>query len=127
MNQITLANWCRDCHGKYYPEIKAWILKYEIPSHTIFEGDELEIINDCLSADYMHEVTNYPREGLIRKELKAGDVVTFKDVFQNFYGEYCVVTKDGILYHVEPSNLKILHPYTKDSLAEKVYKLRFTP
>lgn len=48
----------------------------------------------------------HPRPGLTEKKLIAGDLVTFTEVFNNFYGSFARVEKDGISYDIKPSNLK---------------------
>lgn len=66
---------------------------------------EYKVIKDCLCEHYLHEITNYPRPGLIRKELKEGDIVKLIKKWNNFYGFYYRVEKDGIIYDIDPINL----------------------
>lgn len=69
-------------------------------------GTKYKVKNDCLCQHYLHEVTNYPRPGLIRKELKEGDIVTFIKSWNNFYGSYYTVEKDGETYDIRPRDLE---------------------
>jgi hypothetical protein len=36
----------------------------------------------------MHEITNYPREGLTVQEFKIGDELELMSEWNNFYGSY---------------------------------------
>ncbi len=61
---------------------------------------------DCFCEGYLHEATNYPREGLKIKALLKDDVVEFKEQWSNFYGSYFRVIKNGTHYDVLPKNLE---------------------
>ncbi len=61
---------------------------------------------DCFCEGYLHEVTNYPREGLKIKSLFKDDVVELKEQWSNFYGSYFRVIKNGTYYDVLPKNLE---------------------
>ena len=61
---------------------------------------------DCFCQGYLHEKFNYPREGLIEKKLIKGDEVVFKEEWQNLYGKYIRVIKDGKSYDILPEKLQ---------------------
>jgi len=69
-----------------------------------------EVINDCLCQGYLYEVSKYYRSGLKKRELKKGEIVYRVKEWQNFYGSYIQVKKNGedYLYDIEPKNLKRL-------------------
>lgn len=71
-------------------------------------NSELYVIEDCFCAHYLHEKTNYPRDGLVEKKLYKGDIVKFNMTFMNFYGSYYRVEKNGEIYDIEPRFLKTL-------------------
>lgn len=75
----------------------------------IKNGLELEVVNDCFCEGYLHEITNYPREGLEEKKLKKGDIVTVEKKWSNFYGTYIRVKKEGgnYSYDITTNNLKL--------------------
>lgn len=63
---------------------------------------------DCLCQHYIHEITKYPREGLVEKKLLKGDVVELLEEWSNFYGTYLRVEKDGEYYDMLHNNLEII-------------------
>jgi hypothetical protein len=64
------------------------------------------VIKDCYCQHYLHEKIFYPRQGLEEKKLSAGDEVEFVKEWQNLYGSYLRVEKDGVTYDLLPENLK---------------------
>lgn len=71
---------------------------------------KLKVTQDCFCQHYIHEKTNYPREGLVEKKLKKGDIVNFDEKFTNFYGTYWRVEKEGVEYDIFPENLSEYEP-----------------
>lgn len=65
-----------------------------------------KVKTDCFCEGYLHEVTNYPREGLKIKALFKDDIVEFKEQWSNFYGSYFRVIKNGTYYDMLPKNLE---------------------
>jgi len=65
------------------------------------------ILEDCFCEHYVHEITHYPRPGLVEKKLFKGDIVNFVEEWSNFYGYYCRVEKDGLEYDIPPHKLQI--------------------
>jgi hypothetical protein len=63
------------------------------------------VIKDCFCEHYLHEVTNYPRPGLVEKRLNKDDVVILINKWSNHYGYYYRVEKDGETYDINPLNL----------------------
>lgn len=63
-------------------------------------------IKDCFCEHYLHEITNYPRPGLVEKKLNKGDIVILIEKWSNMYGYYYTVEKDGIMYDINPLNLE---------------------
>ena len=49
---------------------------------------KIKITKDCLCEHYLHEATNYPRAGLVKKEFKVGEVFEVESEWNNFYGSY---------------------------------------
>ena len=68
---------------------------------------QMKIIKDCYCEHYLHEITNYPREGLVEKKLQEGDIVNLVKQWNNFYGEYYRVEKDGEEYDIATENIVI--------------------
>jgi hypothetical protein len=66
------------------------------------------VINDCCCQHYLHEKSFYPRQGLEEKKLSVGDKVEFVKEWQNLYGAYVRVQKDGITYDLLHKDLKKL-------------------
>lgn len=66
------------------------------------------VLEDCLCEHYIHEITKYPRPGLVEKKLYKGDVVTLIKEWSNFFGDYIRVEKDGMDYDIPPHKLQIL-------------------
>jgi hypothetical protein len=65
----------------------------------------LTIKSDCFCEGYLHELSKYPRPGLVEKKLKAGDIVELVLTWNNFYGYYVRVQKDGVIYDIKPENI----------------------
>lgn len=65
------------------------------------------ILNDCVDEYYLYEMLHYPRKGLVKKELKAGDEVTIIEKWWNFDGNKFKVEKDGIQMDVQENNIKL--------------------
>lgn len=65
-----------------------------------------KVTEDCYCEGYLHELMNYPREGLKERKLLKGDEVTFKNEFSNFYGRYYTVVKAGISFDIPPHKLQ---------------------
>lgn len=78
------------------------------------------VLRDCFCEHYLHEITNYPREGLKELKLQKGDIVEHIEDFQNFIGFYYRVQKDGVVYDVLPSNLS--HLSNTDGLLNEIKK-----
>lgn len=72
----------------------------------IKRGDTLKILRNCFCEHYIHELTNYPREGLVEKKLLEGEEVEFKETYWNCYGTYARVLKDGTSYDVALHNVE---------------------
>lgn len=68
--------------------------------------NKYRITTDCFCEGYLHEKSNYPREGLIEKKLYKGDIVLFVKEWGNFYGSYIRVEKDGVEYDLFENCLK---------------------
>lgn len=56
---------------------------------------KIEIIEDCKCAKDEHEILNYPREGLVLRAFKKGQILEVQDEWMNFYGTYYNVKVDG--------------------------------
>ena len=52
------------------------------------EAFKIITTRECFCEHYLHEKTNYPREGLVEKRFEAGVVLTCREVWANFFGEY---------------------------------------
>lgn len=65
-----------------------------------------KVTKDCFCEHYLHEITNYPRKGLVEKKLKEGDIVILVKKWSNLYGYYYRVEKDDIEYDINPLNLE---------------------
>jgi hypothetical protein len=63
---------------------------------------------DCFCEGYLHEIMNYPREGLKEKMLLKDDEVELEKEWSNFYGSYLRVIKDGIHYDMLNKNLELI-------------------
>ena len=61
---------------------------------------------DCFCEHYLHEINNYPRDGLKEKKLLKGDMVEFVKEWWNYYGKFIRVEKDGIEYDIIPEKLQ---------------------
>lgn len=68
---------------------------------------KFKVIEDCFCEGYLHEALRYPRPGLVEKKLFEGDEVELVKEWNNFYGDYLRVTKDGV-------NYDILHKYLNE-------------
>lgn len=66
------------------------------------------ITTDCFCEGYLYEKLNYPREGLVEKKLYKNEIVSFVKEWNNFYGSYIRVEKDGIEYDLFENSLKRL-------------------
>lgn len=64
-----------------------------------------KVLEDCFCEGYLHELM-YPREGLKERKLTKGDEVIFKTEFQNFYGRFYRVEKDGVTFDIRPDKLQ---------------------
>lgn len=71
---------------------------------------KLKVTQDCLCQHYIHEKTKYPREGLVEKKLKKGEIVDFIKEWTNFYGTYWRVEKNDVTYDILPENLTTYEP-----------------
>lgn len=67
---------------------------------------KFRVKQDCFCEGYLHEMFNYPREGLVEKKLYKDDMVKLKEEWSNFYGSYLRVVKDGKHYDMLPKNLE---------------------
>jgi len=74
------------------------------------------VTTDCFCEHYLHEKTKYPREGLVELKLYKDDVVLLIRNWQNFYGLYRRVEKDGQIYDIKIDNLKPLREVKIDKL-----------
>lgn len=76
-------------------------------------GTELTVAKDCFCEHYIHEITNYPREGLKEKKLLVDEKVVFINHWKNFYGSYirCKYkdTSDSEYFDISPENLKYVN------------------
>lgn len=64
------------------------------------------IINDCFCESDVHEIANYPREGLTIKSISAGTVCEYLSEWSNFYGTYVKVMYEGRIHDIDPKNIK---------------------
>ena len=48
----------------------------------------IEITKDCFCEHYLHEITFYPRNGLIERKFSKGDQLDVEKTWNNCYGEY---------------------------------------
>lgn len=69
---------------------------------------KFEVLEDCLCEGYLHERLNYPREGLVERKLKKGDIVEYVEEWSNFYGYYIRVRvpNEDYGYDISPSKLR---------------------
>lgn len=67
---------------------------------------KFRVKEDCYCEGYLHEATNYPREGLKVKKLSEGEEVELIEEWSNFYGSYLRVEKNGTHYDMLPKNLE---------------------
>jgi len=65
-----------------------------------------KVKEDCFCEHYLHEITNYPREGLVEKKLLKNDIVEIEKEWSNFYGNYLRVTKDDTYYDIPHNKLE---------------------
>lgn len=87
---------------------------------------KIKIIRDCLCEHYLHEINNYPREGLIKKEFSKGELFEVKTEFNNFYGSYyridCVIDNKPTFADIAKHNAEIYEPSPEDSVKEFLEK-----
>lgn len=74
-------------------------------------GDKLIVKKECVCKRFLHESSNYPRDGYRQENkpeytLKPGDTVTFISEWGNFYGYYYRVKKEDSdrSLDIEPDN-----------------------
>lgn len=67
---------------------------------------KFKVKEDCLCEHYVHEISYYPRAGLVKKELKKDDEVEFKEKWNNFYGSFIRVTKGDEYYDIPQHKLE---------------------
>ena len=64
------------------------------------------VLEDCTCEGSLHELSRYPRPGLVRRDLKKGDIVVLVRHWINMYGEYNNVSKGGVNYDIPPEKLR---------------------
>lgn len=66
------------------------------------------VLEDCFCEHYIHEITNYPRPGLVELKLFKGEEVILVNEWSNFYGSYIRVKKEGNdqVYDIPPHKLQ---------------------
>ena len=52
------------------------------------EPVKIKITAACCCEHDLHEITNYPRQGLTLQQFKAGDELEVKNEWTNCYGSY---------------------------------------
>ena len=70
--------------------------------------EQFRVKHQAFCEGYLHEKRNYPRPGLVVKEVQPGDVVTLVEAWNNFYGSYLRVEKDGVIYDLNSETLEII-------------------
>ena len=65
-----------------------------------------KVLEDCTCEGSLHEVKKYPRPGLVRRDLKKGEIVKHVKCWANFYGIYIKVSKGNIIYDIPPDKLE---------------------
>lgn len=68
--------------------------------------EKYKVKEDCFCEGYLHEVTNYPRPGLVERKLQKDDEVELEKEWSNFYGSYLRVKKDNISYDIPARKLE---------------------
>ncbi len=69
---------------------------------------KFKVVEDSLCEQYVNELTRHYRPGLKMKKLFKNDEVEFIEEWENMYGKYIRVRKNGIVYDMLPKNLKRL-------------------
>lgn len=59
----------------------------------------------CYDEYYLHESSQYCREGLQDLKLKEGDIVEVIGCWKNFYGSYIKCKFNNEIYDIKPTNL----------------------
>lgn len=84
---------------------------------VVCKNVEFEVLKDCVCAGYLHEISNYPREGLVKKEFKKGEKVKLVEEFHNFYGRYIRCSNGKVTCDIEQKYL------SEPILKEKIFDL----
>ena len=70
--------------------------------------EQFRVKHDAYCEGYLHETRNYARPGLVVKKVRTGDVVTLVEAWDNFYGSYLRVEKDGVMYDLNSETLEAI-------------------
>lgn len=74
----------------------------------VAQQKELRVKADCYCQQYLNEIVSHYRSGVIAKELFKGDVVKFKHIYMNCYGNYICVVKDNKEYYLLDSDIEVI-------------------
>ena len=71
---------------------------------------KVKITKECMCEHYLHELTNYPREGLdkMEKTFHVGEEYEVIEKWNNFYGSYYRVEGDNKTHDLSIENCIIV-------------------